>query len=191
MQVDVNQAGIPQLISAAEQFSREVEAQLGGLSVAQLNWKPNPEEWSLGQCLDHLIVTNTSYFEPLERLLAGKKTTTLWERLPVAPALFGRLLISSLKPERHQKVRTVKVFEPTTSAVDLRILPTFARQQARLVDLMHACASLDATRIIITSPAATFITYSLLDAFRIIVVHEQHHFAQTTHILSLPDFPSR
>jgi hypothetical protein len=56
MQVDVSRAGIPQLIPAVEQFTREVEAQLGGLSAGQLNWKPNPEEWSLGQCLNHLIV---------------------------------------------------------------------------------------------------------------------------------------
>ncbi|HWQ13941.1 MAG TPA: DinB family protein [Roseiflexaceae bacterium] len=189
MHADVRTATIPQLIPLVEQLSSQVEAQLRGLSAAQLNWKPNPAEWSLGQCLDHLITANTSYFGPLERLLAGQHVTTFWERLPLAPALFGRLLIYSLHPNQRRRVRTARVFEPTQSAVDQQILPAFAQQQRRLVELMRACAGLDAGRVIITSPALSFVTYSLLDAFRIIVIHEQHHLVQTAKILGLPEFP--
>lgn len=189
MQLNIGRASIPQLIDATGALTDDVVAQLGHLRPDQLNWKPNPEEWSLGQCIDHLIVANGLYFAPIEQILAGKKVKTFWERLPGVPKLFARLLISSLDPERGQKVQTVKVFEPTESTIDPQVIETFVEQQHQLVDLMRKCERMDSESIIITSPAAPFITYSLLDAFRIIVIHEQHHFAQTSKIICLEGFP--
>ncbi|MEI8167108.1 MAG: DinB family protein [Chloroflexales bacterium] len=191
MQSSVRQASLPQLIPLFEQLTREIDRRLGHLSAIQLNWRPNPEEWSLGQCLEHLIIANRAYFVPLEQLLAGQKPTTIWERLPVAPALFARLLIDALEPAANRRVQAPKIFQPGQSAVERQILTTFAQQQQRMVELMRACERLDAANIIITSPIAAFVTYSLLDAFRIIVVHAQHHLAQTVKLLSLPEFPPR
>jgi len=34
------------------------------------------------------------------------------------------------------------------------------------------------------------ITYSLMDAFRIVVVHEQNHFVQASRVLEMPGFPT-
>lgn len=190
MQTDVRRATVPQLIAEAERMGVLIDAQLSGLSAAQLSWKPNPKEWSLGQCIDHINVANSLYFGQLEGLLSGQRHPTFWERLPVLPALWGWSLIVTLDPTRQLKVKTAPVFEPTVSDVDPQILSAFVRQQARLVELMRACSGLDARRIIITSPAATFVTYSLLDAFRIIVVHEQHHYGQTSRLLTMPGFPA-
>ncbi|NTU79334.1 MAG: hypothetical protein HGA45_08015 [Chloroflexales bacterium] len=39
------------------------------------------------------------------------------DRVPLAPTLFGRLLIISLNPDRLRKVRTAKVFAPTLSVI--------------------------------------------------------------------------
>ncbi len=36
--------------NATEQFS--------GLSENQINWKPSEEKWSIGECIDHLVVTH-------------------------------------------------------------------------------------------------------------------------------------
>ncbi len=187
---DIARATIPQLIPLVEQLTEAITAQVGALGQNQLNWKPNATEWSVGQQIEHVVIANRSYFPMFEQIVAGTRTPALRERLPLAPALFGRLLIASLDPERLRKVRTAKLFEPTLSVVEPSIVTAFTRQQQRLVELMHGCASLDAARIIITSPAVSFITYSLLDAFRILVVHEQHHFASTAKLLRLPEFPS-
>jgi uncharacterized damage-inducible protein DinB len=189
MQLDVRSAAVSDLAATLEQLTGDLTALLAPLSPAQLNWKPNPEEWSLGQCLDHIMVANGSYFPTLEGLLSGRRSPSFVERLPVLPGLFGPMLINSLHPSANAKVPTIKAFAPTSSDVRSDIVAAFTRQQAELAELMRACARLDAARVIITSPAAGFITYSLLDAFRIIVVHEQHHLAQTTRITRLPGFP--
>jgi len=38
------------------------------LNVAQLNWKPSPDAWTVDQCLEHPIVINSGYFPILEKL---------------------------------------------------------------------------------------------------------------------------
>ena len=48
---------------------------------------------------------------------------------------------------------------------------------------MKSTQHLNPERIIVTSPAASAITYSLMDAYRIIVVHEQRHFQQAKRVL--------
>jgi uncharacterized damage-inducible protein DinB len=185
----VHNATILQLIPMVEQLTQQFTAQINVLSPTQLNWKPNATDWSVGQCLDHVITANQTYFPQLDQILAGARPTRFWERLPLAPTLFARLLIASLNPDRRYSMRTAKVFEPTLSRVEPEILATFTQHQQQLIERMQACTRLDAARIIITSPAASFVTYSLLDAFRILVVHEQHHLAQITTIRALREFP--
>lgn len=44
-------------------------------------------------------------------------------------------------------------------------------------------------RTIITSPALNFVTYSLMDAYRILVVHERRHFQQARRVIEESGFP--
>jgi len=48
---------------------------------------------------------------------------------------------------------------------------------------------LDLEKIVITSPALGAITYSLMDAYRIIVVHEHRHFQQAKRVTEESTFP--
>ena len=42
------------------------------LTVDQLNQPPAPGSWSVGQCLEHLLISNEVYLPPIERALAGQ-----------------------------------------------------------------------------------------------------------------------
>ena len=55
---------------------------------------------------------------------------------------------------------------------------------------MEASRGVDLEGITITSPVSSFITYSLMDAYRIVVVHEQNHFVQAKRMLEMPGFPT-
>lgn len=190
MAITIASADLPSLIVEAAAVGKEFEHRFGGLSEAALNWQPNPEEWSIGYCVEHVIVANRSYFAPIEQILAGNRKQTLWERVPLVPGLFGPLLIRALEPGAKGRVQAPKVFLPGTTAVPGDVIARFAVQQRELLGLMERCRARDSSSIVITSPAAWFVTYSLLDAFRIIVMHLQHHLHQTSKLLALPEFPS-
>ena len=181
---------LPALIEVANTVAPQVRAEFGSLRADQLNWKPSPDKWSVGQCFDHLIVSNAEYFPIFDRVLQGAKTTnTIWESLPGLPRLWGQMLIKAVSPDGARKQKAPKILAPTTSAVDAGIITRFIDQQERVVSYLNTITAVDAGTIIITSPVARVITYSLLDACRVIVAHEQRHILQARRLMQLPEFP--
>ena len=55
---------------------------------------------------------------------------------------------------------------------------------------MKATEDLDLEKIKISSPVSNLITYSLMDAYRIIITHEKRHFLQATRVAEMDGFPT-
>src|SRR5262245_66659894 len=94
---------LSEVIADAEQVNSTVASAFGGLSSEQINWKPSPSEWSIAQCLEHLLLLNKPYIPQIEKILAGKRQASLLERAPLLPAVFGRLVLASVQPASKQK----------------------------------------------------------------------------------------
>ena len=171
-------------------ISREAREVFGGLSAAQLNWKPSEQQWSVGQCFDHLIVTNSSFFSGMERVAAGTFKSSLWGRVSPLSGLFGRFILKALDPEQGRKTRAPRVFEPTQSDVAADVMQKFAVHQEELLAHMRATASADLRGLKVTSPVSPVATYSLLDAYRIVVAHERKHFEQARRVTRMQGFPA-
>jgi len=178
------------VVKQVEQIAVDAERVFGGLSSTQLNWKPSADRWSVGQCFDHLIASNRGYLPIFDSVIAGKKQSSVWQKLPLLPGLWGKLLIKSLDPATKRKIKAPKKFEPAASDVNGSIIHDFVAQQATITEKMRATANLDPERIVITSPAVSVVAYSLMDAFRIIAVHERRHFQQAQRVTEENGFPA-
>jgi DinB superfamily len=178
------------LIREASIIAGDVRASFGGLSATQLNWKPSAERWSIAQCLDHLIASNKGYLPIMESVRGGKKQNTFWERLPVLPGLAGKLLLKSLDPASARKLKAPKSFQPAQSDISETIVDDFVAQQEQVIEGIKSTRHLDLEKIVITSPALSVITYSLMDAYRIIVTHERRHFQQAQRVAAEQSFPT-
>lgn len=187
--MDVRTADLATLIAAANNIAAETKTTFGPLTVSQLNWKPSADRWSVAQCFEHLLTSNKGYFRVIEDVLAGRKQT-LWQSVPVLPGLAGKLLIKSLDPAATRKLKSPKSFQPAGSDISGSVINDFIEQQGRIVEKMKATEHLNLEKIVISSPALAVITYSLMDAYRIIVVHEQRHFQQARRVTEEPGFPS-
>jgi hypothetical protein len=190
MKYDFQRADLSAVVAEARLVADETRRIFGKLSSAQINWKPGQGEWSIGQCFDHLIIANRPYFPIIEEIRQSRKRRRLRERLPWLPGLFGKMIIKTLQPDSGRKVKARRQFLPSSSVTDPGIIGAFLDQQERLVTEMEATRGLDLERITITSPILSLITYSLMDAYRIIVVHEQNHFVQARRVLEAPGFPT-
>ncbi|MEN9935234.1 MAG: hypothetical protein RLZZ387_1813 [Chloroflexota bacterium] len=186
----IRRAGPAALADQARDIAAEVRSSYAGLSHAQLNWKPNPEAWSVGQCFEHMLIANSSYVPTFEERLSGRRGATAWERLPLLPGVFGRMLVSTLNPEFKGHVEAPPVFRPTSSDIDTAVVGRFLDGYTRLIDFLGAHGEAELRRLIIASPASKVITYSALDACRIIVVHTRRHLAQVDAVMRLPGFPA-
>lgn len=79
-------------------YRSRARERFGSLDAAQFNWCPSEGQWSVAQCLDHLVTANTPYLTIFHSIAEGTKTTTFWERLPVLPGVWGKMLVNAVSP---------------------------------------------------------------------------------------------
>ncbi len=161
--------------------SREV---FSGISVETLNWKPAPQRWSAGQCLDHLITAHSAYFPIFEQVQRGDYLGRAWERIPLLPFLLGRSLAEGLSGEAAKMMKAPADFWPSESDIPADIIPRFLTHQEELAAHICELREDDLGRVI-TSPANRWVVYSLTDTCRIIAAHESLHFRQAKGTLEL------
>jgi hypothetical protein len=178
-----------ELVGQLDEIAEEARREFGGLSEAQLNWKPSAEEWSVGQCFEHLIKANGGFAPVLGRIARGERRRSAWEKWSPLSGFFGRLIERSLSQEGGRKYRAPAKLVPAASEVAADIVERFAAHQRELAEQVRGVAHVDLRRTIITSPISGLVTYSLLDAFRIVVAHERRHFRQARRVTKAPGFP--
>lgn len=180
---------LPELLNEADAITRDVQSAFGNLTAAQLNWKPNADSWSVAQCLDHLIVIDGPMLAVMDQAIGGVKPTRFFERLPFWAGLCGRMMVKSLVPGGTQKFKAPPKGQPSVSKLDPQIVVQFAAHQRDVAEKIKAIESRGLANVVMTSPFMGFITYSLLDACRIIVVHERRHFEQARRVMAVEGFP--
>jgi len=101
-----------------------------------------------------------------------------------------KLLTKAVAPESTRKLKAPKVFHPSSSRIDGAIIRRFIDQQNQIIRYMKATEDLDLEKIIISSPVTKVITYSLMDAYRIIITHEKRHLLQAMRVSEMDGFPT-
>lgn len=180
---------LPQLIDELCAISKDARNTFCDLTAEQLNWKPAANEWSVAQCLEHLIATNSDYLPVVQKIARGEYKPTLKNRLPLLPRLFGFMVLKVVQPQTKRKFKAGVAYQPSSSTIEGDIIARFETHNKELVEHMKSTEKLNLRRIIITSPIASFATYSLFDGYRIVVAHEQRHLAQAKRVTEREGFP--
>jgi DinB superfamily len=180
---------LPGLIDEANAIAEDAEKSFGQLNATQLNWKPSAKQWSVAQCLEHLIRINSAAFPIVEKIVRDGYKPTLQERLPLLPRFFGAMVLKAVSPEGKSKYKAAPHVLPSNSTIAADIVARFKAHQQELIRHMEMAEKLDLKKIIITSPVASFATYSALDAYKIAVTHERRHLLQAKRVMEAAGFP--
>lgn len=168
-------------IADLRRITQDYHEAFGELSEEQLNWKPAPEVWSVGQVIDHVMVTNSTYLPILAALRAGTYQPHFNARFGFLASLFGKMILRSVQPESKRKQKTFPPFEPSRSAIPGDIVARFETHQARLAqEIENTHGLLDR---VVSSPANRAIVLRLTRVFDILVAHERRHLAQAKAVL--------
>lgn len=186
---DPTKLTLPEILTEAETISKDAQAAFGHLNAEQINWRPRAEQWSVGQCFEHLITSNREFFPQFDQIIEGGRKNTLWQSMPFLPGLFGGMLIKGLGPASQQKFKAPKNFQPLSSEINPRIVSEFVTHQIEVIGKIKATTGIDLEKVIIYSPVTKVMTYNLIDAYRIIVLHERRHLKQAQHVMEAPGFP--
>ncbi|MCB9006984.1 MAG: DinB family protein [Ardenticatenaceae bacterium] len=167
-------------LQARNRYNRQVvETVFVPLNKAQRSWQPEPGEWSMDQCFQHLIIA----FEwlSLNFIPALNKPEP-----PDSDGIFRHSLLASLTMEKQfdpkRKGKTVKANNPT-AVYKAEVLTQWLDQQARLGVMIEQArdANLQTMcRVLKWLP----IRYNLGDYLRFYVSHDELHIDQAQRVLA-------
>jgi hypothetical protein len=188
--VDYTRLTIEEIEAELARTTRDVRARFGPLDTPQLNWRPSVTAWSVAQCLDHLTQANHQMCVAMFKACEPDTPRTAWQRLPVLPGMFGRVMITSLTPTGTRKFRAPQTATPSASDIDAAVIGRFVDGHREIAAVIRGLAGRDPARIIMVSPFVRFVTYSVLDGLRIVATHERRHFEQALRVVSSAGYPA-
>ncbi len=177
------------LTSQLEILTTSIDNDFGKLNKLQLNWKPDKQSWSIGQCLHHLIVSNEKYIPALQDVINGKHKNSFWQKVNPLTNYTGKEMIRTLGFVVVKKYKSPRIFLPTSSSVGGHIVSDFISHQQILLSLFEKLVNPIYSKTIISSPVAGLITLRLEDAMNLIIAHEQRHINQALKVKIKPEFP--
>ena len=172
-----------------EGIARDAQEMFGALTPRQLNWRPDEQRWGVAQCLDHLLTANQLMVEKARAALVPDAPRTIWQRLPVLPGMLGKVMVRSLTPDSTRKFTAPPASRPVFADLPADVVQRFAEQQRETARWLGTIAAGRAESTIMASPFLRVITYSVLDAARLIVAHDRRHMAQARRVMAMPQFP--
>lgn len=180
---------IKHITEEMQKVSDEALEAFGGLSAEQLNWRPSADGWSVGQCLEHIIKTNLEFYPEFEKLAAGTRKNSFWENWSPLSGMGGRFLIKAVSEDsKKAKAPSKRIVPP--SSVESNIIERFADHVDEVTQKVEACSGVDAKKTVVTSPFLAVFTYSLDDAFTVLVEHTKRHFRQAKRVTEAEGFPA-
>ncbi len=166
-----------------------IQEELGYLSEKQLNWKLNSKSWSILQCLEHLILSDSLY-EPTFETILNKYPRKSADK-PVKFSWLGKWLIKAINPQNRSFLPAPKKFQvPNLSNYHKQdTLNRYLNRVKRLKSYFEQFQGLDLNAIYISSPAFWLLRFNLSACIQILTYHHQRHILQIVRIKRNTQFP--
>jgi hypothetical protein len=163
------------LLDANRAVIERIRDVVSGVPEAELGRRPPNGGWSIGEVLEHLIVSADSYLERLRTIIAQRGQTSPDASRMWKPSLMGGLLVQSFRSPR--KMRAPKIYNPGP-APRARVLDEFLQRQEEAGRLIAQSADMDWHGVRFVSPVMSLIRMNLGDALTVLVAHAERHAEQ-------------
>lgn len=180
MKIQKNQF-INQLIQLTEENKNAGMAFLA-LTDQQLNWKSNPESWSIFECLEHLNRYGEYYLPEIKRVISQAKPSN--ESIFKSGVLGSYFSKSMLPKENLNTMITFKAMNPLDSSLDRRVLEKFIQQQDELISLLKQAKNIHLKKNKTAISITKLIRFRLGDTFHFVINHIIRHIKQAERIMS-------
>jgi DinB superfamily len=186
-------SGLPawstQLTDELEINDRRATDLVRGLSPEQLNWTPTEGVWSVGQCLQHLCVTNDVYLPAIAKALDDRPPSPVQD---ITPGWLGRWFIRTyIEPSpRSKKAQAPRKIAPAPH-VDSSVLEVFRRGNDIARALVRRAGAYDVNRIRFKNPLIPLLRFTVGTGLEILWRHQRRHLLQADRIKQAATFPKQ
>ncbi len=170
-------------IKEMNKSSQHLTKTVRGLSEAQLNFKMNPNSWSIAENTEHIALSESIIFEMLENLLKEPSNSTRRSEVNLSDdAVLGIIT------DRSNKIKTQKPFEPSgkygTHEAALKAFKSKRKDNIKFIKK---------TQEDLRNRYAEF-PFGTIDAYQLILFmsgHTERHTLQIEEIMAHADFPTK
>lgn len=164
-----------------------VQALVDGLTVEQLNWQSSPGSWSVGQCLEHLCITNEVYMGAISAALEETPDSPVEQitRGWLGSWFIHRFVEPSPETKRASAPRKIR---PGTH-VDLSVIDRFLSSNKACRELIVRARAKDVNRIRFWNPFVPGLLFRLGTGLEVIAAHERRHLLQAERVRDSANFP--
>lgn len=173
LQRDLQQQLRDEAVSSRERIAQIIKP----FNEAQLNEHPEPNGWSIAQVLEHLILGDERYKDPLAAVFSAARPDAAAASREWKPSLIGGLIAgATLKPK---PMKAPKVFDPGPTP-RRGVGQAFLDGEMNFLRAMDGAARYDWRALRVGSPALPkwMPKMNVGDGFRIHVVHLTRHSRQ-------------
>jgi hypothetical protein len=160
-----------------------------GMSEAQLNWKPSPNRWSIGENVLHMRGVNARYLDAMEEAIEKARTKKMFSGGPFRYGWLDRWFLSQVEPPPKRRLKAPRIFVPASPRADRKDVDEFLGTLDRLSRAMHSVNGLDLARVKVASPLTRLLRFSLGTCLLVLTAHSERHLQQARGVAGESQFP--
>lgn len=186
----VLEAELAEYVRQAEAQKSEVTELLTRLDAEQLNWRLEPNRWSIGEHIGHLSLTNKQYVDAIDRAVRDARARGWNSAGPYRYGWLGNWFVRSMEPPPRMRVRTFRTLEPTRNRSGMDILREFVATQNGLIAALKTASGVDLGRAKFRSPFLRVLRLSVGQGFGAVLAHNRRHLWHARQVESAAGFPT-
>jgi hypothetical protein len=165
------------------------------LSANQFNWRPQPGQWSIGECVSHLNIVNAGDLAPLQDAIQTGRARGRTGQGPFQYGFLSRKFISDMDPPVKRKFKAPQSYTPPPHADPSQAISEYRRVSSELRRLALSANGLDLARVKTALPALPpplrwFIRMPLGARLTLLTTHDRRHLWQAEQVRTHPEFPA-
>ncbi len=170
---------------------QDVRLDLEPLSETQFAWRPGPERWSIGECLEHLGITTGLAVRGIHAALERGRAAGKWGGPPFRFGLLGGWFVRAMEQPGKRGMTAPANFAPPVGTPKAAVLERFSIAQRELRVALESAQGLALDRIKAPSAAkgAGWLQLNVAAWFAATLAHERRHVAQARRVRETPGFP--
>jgi hypothetical protein len=165
-----------------EQIADQGKELSAGLTEAQFNWRPAPDQWSIEECLSHLTMVGQAELLLIEAAIDQAKAKGITGTGKFEYPVWERYILRETEPPVRHAMPAPKRFVPLHGQPVTGILPTFLHVQRNFGIQIERADGLDLRRVKVATPISRLLKLSLGATLAQAAAHERRHLAQARRV---------
>jgi hypothetical protein len=181
MQTD-NNTLIEELLRIVENSSQAAK-KFKELPDSQLNFRKNPRQWNILECIEHLNRYGEFYLPEIEKSIIAHRNSD--DARVFKSGIFGNYFANLMKVKNGNifRMKTPADKNPLGSQLTITTIDRFLKQLEMLKSLLNQARNVDLTKRKVPLSLTKFIRLRLGDTFRFFVYHIERHILQAERVL--------